>query len=33
MVGRFYGDDIGTEVWAEQKAEGLDDVGTLWFPP
>ena len=32
MVRSLNGDDVSAEVWAKQKAEGLDDVGSLGLP-
>ena len=32
MVRCLDGDDVGAEIRPQQKAESLDDVGSLWLP-
>ena len=32
MVRRLDGDDVGAEIWSQEEAEGLDDVGSLGLP-
>lgn len=29
MVSSFYGDDVSTEVGAEEQADGFNDIGSL----